>query len=203
MKEGIIYVKSFSAPDVDRREVLRYAGIRDSSEQIDALLSECIREAQTKLTYKACFREYKISRIGDEIDLGFTRVRSKSIEKLLVGCDRIVVLCASVGVDMDRLIARYAVISPARSVMLQALGTERVEALCDSLSSELRETYKGEGCETTHRFSPGYGDLSLEVQRDIFDSLECEKKIGVTLGDNLFMTPAKSVTAIIGIKNAK
>ena len=48
------------------------------------------------------------------------------------------------------------------------------------------------------RFSPGYGDLSLEVQKEIFSLLDCPRKIGVSLGDSLLMTPSKSVTAIIG-----
>ena len=49
------------------------------------------------------------------------------------------------------------------------------------------------------RFSPGYGDLSLEMQRDIFRVLDCPRKIGLTLNESLLMSPSKSVTAIIGI----
>jgi hypothetical protein len=201
MSEQVVCVKSFSSPDIDRREVLRYAGIIESSEQTEALLSECIREAETKLSYKACWREYKINHSDDGIDLGFTRVKSTSLERLLDGCDRIILFCASVGVDMDRLIARYSLVSPSRSVMLQALGSERVEALCDSLCEWLADEYGKNGCSLTRRFSPGYADLPLELQRDVFAALECSKMIGVSLGDKLFMTPSKSVTAIIGIKN--
>ena len=50
------------------------------------------------------------------------------------------------------------------------------------------------------RVSPGYGDISLTMQKDIFAILDCERKIGITLNEDLLMSPSKSVTAIAGIK---
>ena len=49
------------------------------------------------------------------------------------------------------------------------------------------------------RFSPGYGDLPIEIQKDIFRALDCPRRIGLTLNENLLMSPTKSVSAIIGI----
>ena len=49
------------------------------------------------------------------------------------------------------------------------------------------------------RFSPGYGDLPLDVQRPLFAALDVPRKIGVSLTDSLLMAPSKSVSAIIGI----
>ena len=84
------------------------------------------------------------------------------------------------------------------ALAVSALGSERVEALCDEFCNRLA-TEKGEGVKVYQRFSPGYGDLPLEVQRDIFALLSPERAIGVTLGDGLLMSPTKSVSAIIGI----
>ena len=87
-------------------------------------------------------------------------------------------------------------LSPARAVMLQALGTERVESLCDIFCEDF-------GIDNSvvlkPRFSPGYGDLSLDTQKDIFSVLNCPKNIGVYLNDSLLMSPSKSVTAFAGI----
>lgn len=52
------------------------------------------------------------------------------------------------------------------------------------------------------RFSPGYGDLAIDAQKDIFALLDCERQIGLTLGDSLLMSPGKSVTAFAGIPRA-
>ena len=53
------------------------------------------------------------------------------------------------------------------------------------------------------RFSPGYGAVPLSVQREFFNLLACEKLIGVCLTDTLLMTPTKSVTAFVGMKDRK
>ena len=203
MRDNLIYIKNFTAPKIDRGEVLRYARAGKSSAETEALLDECILRASEPLTYTACYRFYDISINGDEIDLGFTRVKSRSLSYALKGCDRIALFCATVGHGIDRLIAKYSAISPAMAVVLQALGSERVEALCDMLCAEIEGAVNADGCRCTARFSPGYGDLPLDMQRDVFVSLDCTKSIGVTLNDQMFMTPSKSVTAIVGIKNVK
>ena len=73
------------------------------------------------------------------------------------------------------------------------------DVLCDELCATVCDGL-GEGVSLLPRFSPGYGDLSLDFQREIFRLLSPERNIGVTLGERLLMSPTKSVSAIIGIK---
>ena len=49
------------------------------------------------------------------------------------------------------------------------------------------------------RYSPGYGDLSLSVQKDVLNILNADKILGIKLGENLLMIPKKSITAIQGV----
>ena len=198
MNDNLIYLKVFSAPCVDRREALRYAGARESTAELEALLDECIAEAEGVLIYKVCYRVFDINVGADSVNLGFAETGSTSLIKTLSGCNGAIVFCATVGAGIDRLIAKYNLVSPAKAVMMQALGSERVEALCDAFCESLKDDTLG--YIHTGRFSPGYGDLPLDLQRDIFLSLDCTRRIGVSLNDDLFMTPTKSVTAIIGIK---
>ena len=65
---------------------------------------------------------------------------------------------------------------------------------CDIFNNELKETHV-----TRPRFSPGYGDFPLEFQKDIFNLLSPNKRIGLTLNNSLLMSPTKSVTAVVGI----
>ena len=198
----MVFTKGYTAPDVDRKEVLRYARA-EGDEATLALLESCIAEASDKLSYKVCYARFGIEIHGDEIDLGFTRTRSHSLAKCLEGCREIILLSATVGFGIDRLIGKYSLISPSRTIMLQALGSERVEALCDAFCHDLAMEEEKNGNTLRPRFSPGYGDLPLDLQKDIFATLGCTKAIGITLGDNLFMNPTKSVTAIIGIKGKR
>ena len=198
----MVFTKGYTAPDVDRKEVLRYARA-EGDEATLALLESCIAEASDKLSYKVCYARFGIEIHGDEIDLGFTRTRSRSLAKCLKGCHEIVLLSATVGFWIDRLIEKYSLISPSRAIIFQALGSERVEALCDAFCNELALEEEKNGNTLRPRFSPGYGDLPLDLQKDIFATLGCTKAIGITLGDNLFMNPSKSVTAILGIKGKR
>jgi cobalamin-dependent methionine synthase I len=97
---------------------------------------------------------------------------------------------------MDRLIAKYSSISPAKALMMQAIGTERIESLCNTFCRDVAANRM-----ITSRVSPGYGDIPMEMQRDIFVLLDCSKRIGITLSESLLMSPTKSVTAIFGVKN--
>lgn len=198
----MVFIKGYTAPEVDRNEVLRYARA-EGDEATLTLLESCIAEAGDKLSYNVCYARFGIEINGDKIDLGFTRTCSHSLARCLDGCHEIVLLAVTVGFGIDRLIGKYSLLSPSRAVILQALGSERVEALCDVFCNDLATEEKKKGNTLRPRFSPGYGDLTLEVQRDIFAALGCTRAIGVSLGDNLFMNPTKSVTAIIGIKGKK
>ncbi len=198
----MVYIKSYNSPEVDKKEVLRYARA-DGDTVTLALLDSCIAEARDKLSYKVCFARFPVTVSGEEIDLGFTKICSRSLAICLEGCHEVVILGATVGFGIDRLIEKYSILTPSRAVMLQALGSERVEALCDAFCHDLAEEEKKKGNVIRPRFSPGYGDLPLEVQRDVFRALDCTRTVGISLNDNLFMNPTKSVTAIIGIKGNK
>lgn len=178
----MIYTKIYEAPPFDRREILRYAGVRGDAPEIEVLLEECLAESADKLTYKVCYGEFPVS--------FFDSVGSEGLRKHLEGYNKAVIFAATVGIGIDRLIARYASVSPTRSLLFQAIGAERIEALCDLFNSE----YGGS------RFSPGYGDLPLEFQKNIFAALDCPRKIGLSLNESMLMSPSKSVTAIIGVK---
>ena len=134
-----------------------------------------------------------------ELDLTFARTQSVSLRDHLDGCEEVLLLGATVGLELDRLINRYSRVAPAKALMLQAIGAERIEALCDAFCHELGVELSQCG-EMRPRFSPGYGDLPLELQRDIFRVLDCPRKIGLTLNDSLLMTPTKSVTALVGFE---
>ena len=97
---------------------------------------------------------------------------------------------------IDRLIKKYSEINPSRALVFQALGAERVETFTDFFIADYEKVY---GVSLSPRFSAGYGDLSLSAQKDIFNFLNPQKRLGLTLNDSLIMSPSKSITAIAGI----
>lgn len=193
-----VFVKEYSLPAPNMREIFRYARCSEPDEEMNALLSGIIEEYSSCFTGKVCFSEYEISRNGDKIDLGFCTTDSRSLAVNLTGCTSVVLFAATVGHEVDRLTKRLQVISPARSVLLDAFGSERVEALCDCFNDDVKEICTGTHAFCKPRFSPGYEDLPLCVQSDVFKALDPQKHIGISLSDSLLMSPLKSVTALIG-----
>lgn len=194
-----IIFKTYDKIVLNEREAFRYMSCKFPDEQMKRLFEECLSECAGALSYKACWREFPLLFCGDEINLGFARTKSRALFTNLKGCGKIVLFAATVGHEMDRLIKKQSLLSPAKSVCLQAIGSERVESLCDTLNAELKEQYKKQGFLLKPRFSPGYGDLPLSLQREIMPALDCAKLLGISLGENLMMSPSKSVTAIIGV----
>lgn len=192
-------LKTFAAPPVDEREIARYAGCRASNRQIEEKIRACLAQVQDTLKYTVVYREYPVTLADGIADFGDFRIVSQSLCRTLAGCDRAVLFAATVGLAIDRLIARYSVTEPSKALLLQSIGAERIEALCDCFCDFLAEQAARRGKVLRPRFSPGYGDCPLTAQRDIFTQLDCGRSIGLSLTQTLMMSPSKSVTAIVGL----
>ena len=186
------------SPIYNEREILRYARIMGG--RTDELpLDECLELARGYGGGRVVWRILPCNTETSGLALGTFSLISADLAKALSGCQEAVVFAATLGVGMDRLIARYQKISPVRSLLLHSIGAERIERVCDVFCGMLSQTLRDSGKRLKPRFSPGYGDLSLETQRQIFALLDCERQIGLTLNGSLIMSPSKSVTAIAGI----
>ena len=191
-----VLTKSYTAPKILRAEVLRYAKAKETPALLE-LVDSCIAEAEKIFTYKVCYAELEVRKIDSGVDFGVFRASSESLAKNLRDAERAIVFGATVGLDIDRLAAKYSRLSPSRALIFNALGAERIEALCDAFARDIEAEY---GAKLTPRFSPGYADLPLSFQREIFTLLDLPKKIGITLTDTMLMSPTKSVTAFIGVE---
>ncbi|MBQ7623932.1 MAG: Vitamin B12 dependent methionine synthase activation subunit [Clostridia bacterium] len=191
-------IKTYGHIPFDKKEILRYAGCGAETPDVLALLDACIAECEGALSYKVCYLPLDARVKGGVCDFGVLRAVSKGLSENLKGCDKAVLFAATLGVGLDRLIAKYSAVSPAKALMMDAIGTERVEALCDRFCRDVSsDMNKFAGM----RFSPGYGDLDVSFQKEIFSVLDCSKNIGLTLNDSFMMSPSKSVTAIVGMRD--
>lgn len=197
--ESAVCIRNYDPPAWDKREILRYAGVKGEVSELDALLQECLDEIENKLAYRVCYREFSIAREENRLGLGFLTTNSADLMRNLSGCGSIVLFAATIGIEVDRLIARYATVSPTKALLFQAIGAERIESLCDAFCRDVAAQKAKDGYWTRPRFSAGYGDLPLATQRNVFAALDCSRRIGLALNESLLMSPSKSVTAIIGV----
>lgn len=185
--------RTYDAPPVSRREVLRYFGAKaedgTAAELFDSVLEETARDKvfSYRVAYAAVEPDELRALVGQSSD---------TLEKYIDGCRAAVIFAATVGFGIDRLISKYSSVSPVRALMLEAYGAERVEALCDLLQADLVRDCGG----LRSRISAGYGDLPLSMQRSLVKRLDLGRRLGIALNESLLMSPSKSVTGIIGLK---
>lgn len=183
---------------MNKSEILRYLGFQkkeigeENEKLIDKNIEKVLKISNKKYIFKIC--DIKIEKNTVYIDE--KPFKSENLSNNLSGCKKAVLLCATLGRDIDLMIKKSSVMNMADAVIIQAVAAEYLEEFIDEIECEIKNKTK---LNLKPRFSAGYGDLDISYQRDIFDMLECQKRIGVSLSDNFYMIPSKSVTAIIGL----
>ena len=160
-------------------------------------IEKCKAELLKVITYKYAYVKVPVDLSEEDyVNLQFTKVKSKNLYKNLQGCDKAFVFAVTVGIGVDRLLARLNMMSQAKHFITDALSSAAVESYCDYVNELIQRDLK-----TKPRFSPGYGDLPLDIQPDILGVLSADKTLGITLNSSLLMTPVKSITAIMGVQS--
>lgn len=176
---------------LNRNEAVRYlggAGIR-LNYRMDVLMDECEKAVLEKASPKYLYVEKNLP--CPQIMGG------KDIESHLNGCEKAIVMCATVGSEVDKLIRISQISDMARAVVMDSLASVAVEQVCNAFDKIIAEKYSD--YNMTFRFSPGYGDYPIVLQKIILQMLDAPKKIGLCTNDNFLLTPTKSVTAVLGL----
>lgn len=201
MKQGIIYAHSCAKDSliIPRREILRYMNCRDESSEAGRLIDEYMPEALNALTPKGGFQYLPLEISEDMVCISDVCIQSANLSKNLSDCSACVVFALSCGTELDRLIFRYSRTRPSAALCINAIGTAAIEAYADKFCSEISRMLTGENLFTRPRFSPGYGDFSLDFQPHFLKLTNAGRTVGITLTDKLLMMPSKSVTAVMGV----
>ena len=187
----------------DRKEIFRYLGYRGREPEtgVAEAADSCAAALQTVVEPRHVRRVFPLEWVSaDRFRIEGMDVVSRNLSRNLRGCSEVCLMAATLGLGPDRLVQRAEALGKmSRAVILQAAAAAMIEAYCDDVNEEIRREAAPKGLFLRPRFSPGYGDFSLEHQTELFRILEIQKKIGVTLTGSLLMMPSKSVTAVIGL----
>lgn len=176
---------------LNRNEAVRYlggAGIQ-LNYRMDALMDDCEKAVLEKASPKYLYIEKALPCAQ--------LMGGKDIESHLDGCEKAIIMCATIGSEIDKLIRVSQISDMARAVVMDSLSSVAVEQVCNSFDRMIAEKYSG--YFMTFRFSPGYGDYPIQMQKTILQMLDAPKKIGLCTNENYLLTPAKSVTAVMGL----
>ena len=188
--------------EIPRREILRYLGIRDRSfHSEDPLIDKCADTLFNTCHPMSVSRTFPLFwKDGFPVVEG-TVLESRNLSRNLKGCEEVILMACTLGLEADRLIHRAEIRSMAEASILQACGAAMIEAYCDEINQSLIDDARKRGMYARPRYSPGYGDLDLSYQTLVFRLLDPLKNIRVSLNDQFLMVPTKSVTAFIGLSS--
>lgn len=186
-----------------KEEILRYLGYRGSEipAHTERLIEGCIVETLGLVSPRYVYRRYPVREQEDGIFVEGCGIllTGEAVRGHLAGCRELYFICATVGTFVDKNIRLKMVMEPAAGVVLDSCGSVAVEQVVEAAEREIEAEVEAEGRHITWRFSPGYGDLPLNVQRQIVEELYAYRRIGVGVSEDMLLVPSKSVTALVGV----
>lgn len=164
---------------------LGYHGMGESAET-DRLIESCLEELKGAAQFNFLYRAFK-----DPPEF----LLKQPYADFLSGCGGVILSVTTLGAGVDMRIKRLSRTDMARSAVFDSCASAYLEFKSDEFESTL-------GDNLTSRFCPGYGGSGVEDLKYIFELLNPEK-IGVTLNENFFMLPSKTMAGVIGIGKKK
>lgn len=190
---------------ISKAETAGYMGVRavTADPATAALLDKYEPLVRGALRPAYVYRETAVRFLPEGVQLeGMAELLTgEDIRRHLEGCSRCVVLAATVSTAADRLIRQTAVTDTAGAFAVDCLCSAAVEQVCRKAEEEIFADVQGKF--RTWRFSPGYGDLPLELQGVFLGFVNAQRRIGLTVSESCMLNPTKSVTAVIGICEAE
>ena len=186
---------------VDRKEMMRYAGIPARQSFPEALIENAIQTATALAAPRGIWQHVpydpETGMLGSGVNAFF--LEGTSIRKHLSSSFAVIAMAVTVGGDIERESdAEFQKGNYTEGLLLDAAATALTEHLADQLNDFINTEAQKSGQKTTWRFSPGYGDWPVTSQKNLCRAI-CANKIGISVTDHFMLTPRKSVTAVIGL----
>lgn len=189
----------------ETENVLKRLNYNPKKTNLDERTLELIRkyldESKDFIHPSGLSKDFEIVDITDEyfsLEKG-KKIYSKKLASILRNSKNVSIIVATVGSEISVEVEKNLEEEDfTKAVILDAIGSESVEAFVENIQGIISQEKRLFGLKPTMRFSPGYGDLSLEYQSYFLNLLESQK-IGVGFNPHSFiLIPEKSITAIIG-----
>ena len=167
---------------------------------LDRMVDGCIEEVLKTARPRAVFSPIlPIEAENGAYSAAGLPLTGEDMRKHLEHCQQVVLLAVTLGAPLDMLIRRAEAVDMARAVVLDAAANVAVEEAAQQAEEEMRGILAGAGRYLTGRYSPGYGDYPISVQRELLRLTDAGRKIGLSVTPSHIMTPRKSITAVLGV----
>lgn len=165
-------------------QIYSYLGFRGvpQSPETDEMIRTALSTLESTVQFNYLYKSFEIM---PEF------LQKPPYKEFLRGCSGVILSVMTLGAGVDRKTNQLSRTDMSQATVFDACASAYLEARSDEYEKML-------GDDLTYRFCPGYGGSDVSDIKYIFGLLRPEK-IGVTLNENFFMLPSKSMAGIIGI----
>ena len=193
--------------NIKDEEVLRYLEYKGQiiDDNLKETINQCKNITKARINPRYTFRVYSIKKNKGIIEFEGSNLKleSRDLYNVLKDCNKCILMAATIGLDIEKDIRKYSLTELTKGIIIDSCATTAIEEVCDMVQEEIQNNILEDEQHTTLRYSPGYGDLPIEKNKDILNLINGQKEIGLTITTNGIMIPRKSVIAIIGISDNK
>lgn len=185
---------------INRTEALRYMGYtEDPDERVSQTIDQCERDLLREARPQYVWRAFNIMRDGkrmyfDECDF---LLEGEDIAQHLRGCDKAVVLCATLSSDTDRYIRKLEVDDSMKAIVTDALANAMIDQVAEDARRDIVANMSG--YSTTWCYAAGYGDFPIQIAPLLIASVDAVRKIGVCCTATHMLTPKKTIIGVVGL----
>ncbi len=151
-----------------------------------------IAHARTMSAPRALWRRFPLVRETDHLSLAGSTLSlpGEDIAAHLADCRDCILFAVTLGMGVERAQAG-SLADPIAALYFDTACSLLIEEAADAAERLMP-------AHDTWRYSPGYGDLPLEIQGRLLAVIDAPRQLGLTLTDSGMMLPRKSITAIVG-----
>lgn len=206
LKSKIKYFENIPAvPRKDR--ILSRLGYRNGVTELKAgdtlLIEECIKQGSYLCKPAGAYLNVPISSRSDSGVVLDNKInlQSRSLSNLLKDSHSVILMASTVGLEVSkRVFNEIEKGNAAAGLIIDSVASQTADAVLDWIVQMLNGMLAREGKRLTkHRYSPGFGDLPLLYQKDIFEALQLSR-LDMALTEKFMMVPEKSVIAVAGVE---
>lgn len=175
--------------------ILGYASDKDDSylNEIESTYESVYDRANIKYVY----RQFPFD--SGELSIPGLNFDYPDFRELFKDCNACILIALTLGLSIDEYIRKTQILDLAGALIVDACASSMIEFVADEVYSKLRSEYLISNIHFTERFSPGYGEVPIEINRPISQLLNTERRIGLKVADSGLMLPRKSIIAVWGL----
>lgn len=178
---------------------LRYLGCRTPQQEQQAvpLLQRAFGELERIAQPRAAWTILPCRAEKEAVWLEALHIPSRALAGVLAGCEEVVLLAATLGVQVDTAIARASVMEVSYALALQACAAARIEMEAGEWMQKAGRAASGRYLTPT--CAPGWEDFPLESQAALLERVNAAHRTGITCLESGMLVPTKSVLQVAGL----